>query len=317
MAAEGSDTNRSGPAPFADIKRGVRQGCVLSPYLFNIYTEFIFRDSNDLEGITINGHNINNLRYADDTALIAKSESKLQAIVNCVKERSSQAGLDMNVNKTKTMMISRNPIGKAIKVEVSGTTLEQVDQFKYLGTQITVDAKSETEVKSRINLAKAKFGMMAKVLTSRNLSIPLKIRMTNCYVFSILMYGAEAWTLTKPLEKNIEAFEMWCMRRIARISWKEKVTNKEVLERLNTNRQLLQTVKQRKLRYFGHIRRKGDIIQTILEGRMEGRRPRGRPRQTWFGNIPQWTGRDAQRCIAEATDRHLWSVITRQPLDRR
>ena len=111
-------------SPFADIKRGVRQGCVLSPYLFNIYTEFIFRDSNDLEGITINGHNINNLRYADDTALIAKSESKLQAIVNCVKERSSQAGLDMNVNKTKTMMISRNPIGKAIKVEVSGTTLE-------------------------------------------------------------------------------------------------------------------------------------------------------------------------------------------------
>ena len=82
----------------------------------------------------------------------------------------------MNVDKTITMMISRNPIGKAIKVEVSGTTLEQVDQFKYLGTQITVDAKSETEVKSRINLAKAKFGMMAKVLTSRNLSIPLKIR---------------------------------------------------------------------------------------------------------------------------------------------
>ena len=120
----------------------------------------------------------------------------------------------MNVNKTKTMMISRNPIGKAIKVEVSGTTLEQVDQFKYLGTQITVDAKSETEVKSKINLAKAKFGMMAKVLTSRNLSIPLKIRMTNCYVFSILMYGAEAWTLTKPLEKNIEAFEMWCMRQL-------------------------------------------------------------------------------------------------------
>ena len=198
----------------------------------------------------------------------------------------------MNVNKTKTMMISRNPIGKAIKVEVSGTTLEQVDQFKYLGTQITVDAKSETEVKSRINLAKAKFGMMAKVLTSRNLSIPLKIRMTNCYVFSILMYGAEAWTLTKPLEKNIEAFEMWCMRRIARISWKEKVTNKEVLERLNTNRQLLQTVKQRKLRYFGHIRRKGDIIQTILEGRMEGRRPTGRPRQTWSGNIAQLDGQE-------------------------
>ena len=95
--------------------------------------------------------------------------------------------------------------------------------------------------------------MMAKVLTSRKLSIPLKIRMTNSYVFSILMYGAEALTLTKPLENNLEAFEMWCMRRIARVSWKEKVTNEEVIEHLNTNRQLLQKVKQRKMRYYGHI----------------------------------------------------------------
>ena len=162
----------------------------------------------------------------------------------------------MNVSKTKTMLISRNSRGKSIKVEVNGTTLEQVDHFKYLGTQITVDAKSEIEIKNRINLAKAKFSMMAKVLTSRKLSIPLKIRMTNCYVFSILMYGAEAWTLTKPLEKNLEAFEMWCMRRIARVSWKEKVTNEQVLERLNTNRQLLQKVKQRKMRYYGHIRQR-------------------------------------------------------------
>ena len=135
-------------SPFADIKRGVRQGCVLSPYLFNIYTEFIFRNSDDLEGITINGHNINNLRYADDTALIAKSETKLQAIVNCVKEKSSQAGLDMNINKT--IMISRNRRVKAIKVEVNGSTLEQIDQFKYLCIQITVDAKSETEMKSKL-----------------------------------------------------------------------------------------------------------------------------------------------------------------------
>ena len=71
--------------------------------------------------------------------------------------------------------------------------------------------------------------MMAKVLTSRKLSIPLKIRMTNSYDFSILMYSAEAWTLTKPLEKNIEAFEMWCMRLIAGVSLKEKVTNEVVL----------------------------------------------------------------------------------------
>ena len=79
----------------------------------------------------------------------------------------------------------------------------------------------------------------------------------------------------------------------------------------------LQKGKQMKLRYYAHIRRKVGTIQTILEGRMEGRRPRGRPRQTWFSNITRWTGMEARRCIAEATDRHLWSVITRQPLDWR
>ena len=94
-------------SPFTAIQRGVRQGCVLSPYLFNIYTEFIFREIDDMDGIKVNGEDINNIRYADDTALIANSESKLQEIVDQVKYYSSQGGLDMNVKKTKVMRVSR------------------------------------------------------------------------------------------------------------------------------------------------------------------------------------------------------------------
>ena len=138
-----------------------------------------------MEGTSINGHNVNNLRYAEDTALIADTESKLQEIVNIVKEKSSQASLEMSVKKTKTVLISN----KKINVKVSDTTLEQVKQFKYLGTQITENAKSEDEIKTRINLAKAKFGMMTNVLTARKLSTPLNLRLKMCYVFSILMYG--------------------------------------------------------------------------------------------------------------------------------
>ena len=93
-------------SPLIPIQRGVRQGCVLSPYLFNIYTEFIFRESNELKGITIHGVNVNNLRYADDTALIADDKDNLQKIVNKVKEVSSKAGLELNVKKTKTMLTS-------------------------------------------------------------------------------------------------------------------------------------------------------------------------------------------------------------------
>ena len=90
-------------SPFTSIERGVRQGCVLSPCLFNIYTEFIFRESNDLEGINIHGQNINNLRYADDTALMANNPEKLQKVVTKVRDESSKGGLDMNVKKTKVV----------------------------------------------------------------------------------------------------------------------------------------------------------------------------------------------------------------------
>ena len=96
---------------------------------------------------------------------------------------------------------------------------------------------------------------------------------------------------------------MCCMRRIARIV--ERESNKR--GRITTTRykQVLQTIKQKKLQYYGHIRRKSNFLTTLLKGKTEGRRPKGRPRQTWFSNIPQWTGRDAKRCVAEATDRHL------------
>ena len=132
-------------SPLIPIQRGVRQGCVLSPYLFNIYTEFIFREANELKGITIHGLNVNNLRYADDTALIADDKDNLQKVVDKVKEVSSKAGLDMNVKKTKTVIKSRKPENKFIHIIVNNEVLQQVEKFIYLGTEINQDAKSDKE----------------------------------------------------------------------------------------------------------------------------------------------------------------------------
>ena len=223
----------------------------------------------------------------------------------------------MNVKKTMTMMISKNPEGKQLEIKVGDQKLEQVKKFKYLGTQITEDGKTETEIKNRINLAKSKFSTMAKILTSRSLKIPTKLKMLKCYVFSIFTYGAEAWTLTKVLENKIEAFEMWCLRRISKISWKDKVSNEDVLIKLNTERQLLRDIQRRKCRYYGHIKRKGNILTTAVEGRLQGKRPRGRPRNNWFGDVKEWTKLSARECTSMAADRHLWSVISRQPSKRR
>ena len=141
-------------SPFTSIQRGVCQGCVLSPCLFNLYTEFIFRESNHLPGINIHGHNLNNIRYADDTALLADSEEKLQTIVTCVKTESSRAGLDINTKKTKTMIISRNPTGKKVNIEVDDQNLEQIEKMKYLGTLITEEIKT-LRVRYQIQLSQS------------------------------------------------------------------------------------------------------------------------------------------------------------------
>ena len=188
-------------SPFTPIERGVRQGCVLSPYLFNIYTEFIFRESNDLVGICIHGHNINNIRYADDTALMANNQEQLQKVVSKVKDESSRAGLDMNVKKTKAMVLSKEPAGKTVEIKVNNEVLEQVDTFKYLGTQIKDDLKTDKEIVTRENLAKSKFCSMSKVLTSKRLKMSTRQNILKCYVVSIYCYGCEAWTLNKTLER--------------------------------------------------------------------------------------------------------------------
>ena len=157
---------------------------------------------------------------------------------------------------------------------------------------------------------------MTKLLTTKRLKLETKVRILKCYVFSELTYGSEAWTLTKALEKRVEAFEMWCLRRIGNISWRDKIKNETVLDKLHTKRQLLADIKSRKLIYFGHIKRKNNILTTLTEGKLEGKRPRGRPRGNWFTNIKEWTNQSAYECTRLATNRHLWSVMSRQPSKR-
>ncbi|GFS07445.1 retrovirus-related Pol polyprotein from type-1 retrotransposable element R2 [Elysia marginata] len=125
-----------------DIKKGVRQGCVLSPSLFNLYTEI-----DDVPGLKVNGENINNLRLSDDTVLLAESEKGLQNIVTIIEEKSEQYGLMMNTKKTKVMVISKTEPPK-VNIKVKGKCIEQIAQFKYLGQLITTDARSDDEIKT-------------------------------------------------------------------------------------------------------------------------------------------------------------------------
>ena len=172
------------------------------------------------------------------------------------------------------------------------------------------------EIKTKLAIAKSRFTQMYKVLTSRHISLELRHRLLVCYVFSVILYGCETWTLTKPLMDRIEACEMWFMRKMGNISYKQRITNEEVLRKLGTQRSLLKSIKTRKLRFFGHTKRHNTIMKDILEGKMEGRRPKGRPRAQWSDNIKQWTGRSLAVCSRLAENREEWRRFSSQPLGR-
>ena len=173
-------------------------------------------------GIKVGGHNINNLRYADDTILIAENREDLQMLLDIVEEESRKKGLELNKKKTEVMVISRRQLSPEGNISIRGTKLKQRDQFKYLGTLISSDGRNNTEISSRIAQAKLSFQKMKAVLTNKNISIKTRRRALQCYIDPILMYGWEAWTISKQTQKKLEAAEMWFLRRMLRISWTAK-----------------------------------------------------------------------------------------------
>ena len=151
-------------------------------------------------GINIQGHNINNLRYADDTALIASNADDLQKIVTQVKSASSKAGLDMNVKKTKTMLLSKHSEGKKLEIKVDDNILQQVNDD--LGTRIMNEAKTEEEIDRRSNIAKQKFFTIAELLTSNKLKLNIRKRLMKATSFQFFVMDVRRCLYPKHLKRK-------------------------------------------------------------------------------------------------------------------
>ena len=143
QAAVNIDNNLT---PWIEIKRGVRQGCVMSPDLFSVYGEIIMRSINGMEGIRIGGENINNIRFADDTVIIADSEEKLQALLDTVKRESENMGLKINIKKTEVVVTSKDQEPPNCNILIDGSRVKQSSSFVYLGSTITQDARCNKEI---------------------------------------------------------------------------------------------------------------------------------------------------------------------------
>ena len=276
-----------------DIRKGVRQGCILSPILFNLYSERIINETLVKipdKGIKFNGHLITNVRYADDTVILADSEDALQEIMSKINETCKQYGMLLNAKKTKTMILTKKSRNSRITIKIDGAELEQVKEYKYLGTIITEDCRCNDEVRRRIGQAKNEF-WNCKEFLRRDINLKLKLRLLSCYIKSILSYGSEAWTFSKKIIKSINAFQIWCYRRILKISYRQRIRNDEVINRIGTTNKWADEIAQRKMRFAGHILRRssGTLTRLILEGLVTGKRDIGRQRRTWGTDIKIWS----------------------------
>ena len=156
-------------------------------------------------GIKIAGRNVNNLRYADDTALIAESEEELRSLLMKVKEESESVGLKLNIQKTKIMASS--PI---TSWEIDGETVETVSDFIFLGSKITADGDCSHEIERCLLLGRKVMTNLYSIFKSRDITLLTKVRLVKAMVFPVVMYGCESWTVKKAECRRIDAFELWC-----------------------------------------------------------------------------------------------------------
>ena len=163
--------------------------------------------------------NINNLRYADDTTLMAESEEELKSLLMKVKE-SEKVGLKLNIQKTKIMAS-----GPITSWEIAGETVETVSDFISWGSKITANGDCSHEIKKHLLLGRKVMTNLESILKSRNITLPTKVRLVKAMVFPVVMYGCERWAIKKAECGRIDAFELWCWRRLLRVPWTARRSN--------------------------------------------------------------------------------------------
>ena len=192
----------------------VQQGCILSLCLFNLYAEYIIQNAGLDEAqarIKTAGRNINNLRYADDTTLMAESKEELKSLLIKVKQESEKFDLKLNIQRTKIMAS-----GPITSWQTDGETVETVTDFILGVSKITADGDCNHKIKRCLLLGRKAMIKLDSILKSKDITLPTKVHLVKAMVFSVLMYGCESWTIKKAECQRTDAFELWCWRRLLR-----------------------------------------------------------------------------------------------------
>ena len=213
-----------GTTDWFQIGKEVSQGCILSSCLLNLYAEYAELDEAQT-GIKIAGRNINNLRYADDTTLMAESEEELKILLTKVKEESEKVCLKLNIQKMK--IVAPSPI-------TSGQTDGQtVRDFIFLGSKITSDGDCSHEIKRHLHLGSKVMTNLDSIFKSGGITLPTKVHLVKSMAFPVVMYGCKSWTIKNAEYRRIDAFELWFWRILLRAPWSARRSNQSILEEIS------------------------------------------------------------------------------------
>ena len=198
-------------------------------------------------GIKIAGRNSNILRYADDITLVAESK-ELKSLLMKVREESEKVGLKLNIQKTKIMAS-----GPITSWQIDGETVETVSDFVLGGSKITADGDCSHEIKRRLLLGRKVMTNLDSILKSREITLPTKVHLVKAVVFPVVMYGCESWTVKKAERRRIDAFELWCWRRLLRVPWTARRSNQSILKEISPGCSLEGLMLKLKLQYSRHF----------------------------------------------------------------
>ena len=198
-----------------------------------------------------------------------------------VKEDCEKVGLKLNIQKTKIMASS--PI---TSWEIDGETVKTVSDFILGGSKITADGDCSHEIKRRLFLGRKAMTNLDSIWKSRDITLPTKVHLVKAIVFPVVMYGCESWTIKKAQHRRIDAFELWCWRRLLRVPWTARRSNQSILKEISPECSLEGLMLKLKLQYFGYLMRRADSLEkTLMLGKTEGRRRRGLQRMWQLDGI--------------------------------
>jgi hypothetical protein len=295
------------------VKTGVRQGCLLSPFLFLLAIDWVMKTSTHQRRNGIQWtlwDQLDDLDFADDLALLSHTQQQMQEKTSDVATTSACIGLSIHKGKSKVLKVNAT---STTPIMLDEEALEEVESFVYLGSTVDIQGGTDADVRTRVGKARMAFQQLRNVWVSRHLSKKLKIRIFNTMVKPVLLYGSETWRTTATNIKNIQSFINKCLRRILGVHWPEKISNLNLWQQTR-QKPVEQEILQRRWRWIGHTLRKPTSSTTrhALIWNPQGKRKRGRPRNTWRRDLEADTkelGLTWGRLERLAQDRDAWRTL--------